>query len=221
MMMCRLVPAPAITFFVPEIRWIRLEFPCYPWEHPENKRTAPPSPPPPITGQKFDTSFMTPIPPQVILLLMQSGWSINVIFPLTVESINGLRSRMAGGTNQREGDVDYYRIVALLRKIQQSGAAGLKIVKRENREESTVLFFYRENITPEISSAFAELRHLLRLRNYKPHHKLHQYACVNSQRDANPFFYSHHQTLSLLAFHQHSSILQVVPKSCGTMSLDH
>ena len=118
----------------------------------------------PITGQKFNASFMTPIPPQVILFLMQNGWPIDVIFPLTVEAVNGLRSSMAGGANQRQGDPDYYRVVALLRKIQQSGAAGLKIVKSENQVDSTVLFFYKKNITPEISSAFAELRRLLRLR---------------------------------------------------------
>jgi hypothetical protein len=119
----------------------------------------------PITGQKFNASFMTPIPPQVILFLMQTGWPIDVIFPLTVEAVNGLRSRMSGGTNQREGDADFYRVVALLRKIQKSGAAGMKIVKKADQEESTVLFFYRENIPAEIASAFEELRHLLGLRS--------------------------------------------------------
>ena len=119
----------------------------------------------PITGQKFNTSFMTPIPPQFILFLMQSGWPIDVIFPLTVESVNGLRSRMAGGANQREGDADYYRVVALLRKIQLSGAARIKIIKSKNQEVSTVMFFYRENITPEIATAFSELRRLLRLQS--------------------------------------------------------
>jgi hypothetical protein len=119
----------------------------------------------PITGQKFNASFMTPIPPQVILFLMQTGWPIDVIFPLTVEAVNGLRSRMSGGTNQREGDADFYRVVALLRKIQKSGSAGMKIVKNADQEESTVLFFYRENIPAEIASAFEELRHLLGLRS--------------------------------------------------------
>jgi hypothetical protein len=117
----------------------------------------------PITGQKFNASFMTPIPPRLILFLMQSGWPIDAIFPLTVESVNGLRSRMAGGSNQREGDAGFYRVVALLRQIQKSGAVGMKIVKQGNQDESTVMFFYRENITPEIMAAFTELRGLLGL----------------------------------------------------------
>lgn len=118
----------------------------------------------PITGQKFNTSFMTPIPPRVILFLMQTGWSVDVIFPLTVEAINGLRSSIAAGINRREGDSDFYRVVALFRKIQKSGAVGMKIEKKKNQDESTVMFFYRENIAPEIATAFDELQQLLGLR---------------------------------------------------------
>ena len=48
----------------------------------------------PITGTQFNKSFMTPIPPHAVLFLMQSGWSADLIFPLTVDSINGMRSQM-------------------------------------------------------------------------------------------------------------------------------
>jgi len=118
----------------------------------------------PITGQKFNASFMTPIPPQVVLFLMQTGWSIDVIFPLTVEAVNGLRSRVSGGANQREGDPDFYRVVALMREIQRSGAASMKIVKKADQEESTMLVFYQEDIAPETRSALAQLGELLKLR---------------------------------------------------------
>ena len=116
----------------------------------------------PITGQKFNASFMTPIPPGLILFLMQSGWSIDVIFPLTVDAVNGMRSHVSGGANQRAGDADFYRVVTLLRKIQISGAMGMKIIKK-GENSSTVMFFYREKLTPEIVAAFVELRHLLGL----------------------------------------------------------
>ena len=35
----------------------------------------------PITGTQFNRSFMTPIPPDAVLFLMQSGWSAELIFP--------------------------------------------------------------------------------------------------------------------------------------------
>ena len=118
----------------------------------------------PITGQQFNRSFMTPIPPKAILFLMQSGWPADLVFPLTVDAVNGLRSRVSGGANARTGDPEFYRVIALLGKIQNSGAVGMRILKEGDQKESTVLFFYRENITVEIEAALRELNTLLGLR---------------------------------------------------------
>ena len=118
----------------------------------------------PITGQQFNKSFMTPIPPGAILFLMQSGWSVDMVFPLTVDSINGLRSRVVTGTNQRSGDPVFYRVIALLRKIQKSGAVGMRIVKGKDKKETTVMFFHQKNITPEIEATLQEVNRLLGLK---------------------------------------------------------
>ena len=118
----------------------------------------------PITGEKFNKSFMTPLPPRAILFLMQTGWPVDMIFPITVDSINGLRSRVSGGANKRVGDPEYYRVVNLLRKIQKSGAVGMRIIKGEDKKESTVMFFYLKNMTTEIKAALQEVRNLLGLR---------------------------------------------------------
>jgi hypothetical protein len=118
----------------------------------------------PITGQQFNKSFMTPIPPSVILFLIQSGWSADLIFPLTVDSINGHRGRVSGGLNARPCDPEFTRVVQLLRKIQQSGAVGMRIVKGKDQEETTVMFFYRNNIPAEIRDALEEVSTLLGLK---------------------------------------------------------
>jgi hypothetical protein len=118
----------------------------------------------PITGQKFNQSFMTPIPPKALLFLMQSGWPIDLVFPLTVDAVNGLRSRVSAGANERGGDPAFYRVIALLRKIQKSGAVGMRIIKGNNQKESTVMFFYRENVTPEVEAVIVEVSKILGLR---------------------------------------------------------
>ncbi len=118
----------------------------------------------PITGQQFNKSFMTPIPPGAILFLMQSGWPVDMVFPVTVDSINGLRSRVTAGTNQRSGDPVFYRVIALLRKIQKSGAVGMRIVKGKDEKETTVMFFHQKNITPEIEATLQEVNRLLGLK---------------------------------------------------------
>jgi hypothetical protein len=106
---------------------------------------------------------MTPIPPRALLFLMQTGWPADLIFPLTVDSINGLRSQVLAGANQRRGDESYYRVVELLRQIQQSGAIGMRIKKGDKGQDATVLFFHRENISPETAADMKELGALLGL----------------------------------------------------------
>jgi hypothetical protein len=117
----------------------------------------------PITGSQFNKNFMTPIPPRAILFLMQTGWSAELIFPLTVDSINGLRSQILAGANQRSGDAGYYRVVELLRKVQQSGAIGMRIKKGDEGQDATVMLFHRDSITPETGADMKELGTLLGL----------------------------------------------------------
>lgn len=117
----------------------------------------------PITGKRFNVSFMTPIPPDAIIFLMQSGWAVDLILPLTVDSISGLRARVAAGAGKRAGDPKFYRVIALLRAIQQSGAVGMRVVASKENERSTVLFFYRDQLTPELKAALQELDTLLGL----------------------------------------------------------
>ena len=117
----------------------------------------------PITGSQFNKSFMTPIPPRVVLFLMQSGWSAELIFPLTVDSVSGLRSQVLAGANQRGGDPEYYRVVDLMRQIQLSGAIGMRIKKGENLADTTVLFFQKEGLDPETRAARQALTELLGL----------------------------------------------------------
>lgn len=106
---------------------------------------------------------MTPIPPQAILFMVQSGWAVDLIFPITVDAINGLRASVAGGASARTGDPDYYRVIKLLRQVQKSGAAGMQIRQNDSKGETAVLFFYEKNLTPELKDALAEIDELLGL----------------------------------------------------------
>ena len=54
-------------------------------------------------------------------------------------------------------------MIELLRTIQQSGAMSMRILKGSDQKESTVLFFYRENLTAEIEAALRELHAILDL----------------------------------------------------------
>jgi hypothetical protein len=117
----------------------------------------------PITGDRFNKSFMTPIPPSVILFLTQTGWPVDLIYPVAVDSVNGHRGQVSGGINARPGDPEFTRLVQLLRKIQQSGAVGMRIIKTEDQEETPIMIFHRKNIPAEIEDARKEVNTLLGL----------------------------------------------------------
>lgn len=118
----------------------------------------------PITGQEFNKSFMTPIPPRAILFLIQTGWPADLIYNITVDSVNGLRGRVSGGSNARQADPRFNRMVKLMRLIQKSGVVGMRIIKGKDNLDTTVMFFHKQNIPPEVADARKELGMILGLR---------------------------------------------------------
>jgi hypothetical protein len=117
----------------------------------------------PITGKKFNRSFMTPIPPRAVLFLTQSGWPVDVIFPLTVDSMNGLRSQILNSASARQGSEDYYRAIELLRKLQLSGATGMQIERDNDAGDTPILLFYKDAMSDENLSDLEEVTGLLGL----------------------------------------------------------
>ncbi len=111
----------------------------------------------PITGSKFNRSFMVPIPPHIVLFLAQSGWPVQLVFPLTVESINGLRSESAAADQFRAGDPGYYRVLGLLDEIQEAGGSGMQIVHDEGQGNSSNLVFHKDTLGDGGKSAIADL----------------------------------------------------------------
>jgi len=118
----------------------------------------------PITGDQFNRTFMTPIAPRIILFLLQSGWSANVVFPLTVDSVNGLRSELAAGASQRVGDEAYYEFLDLLREAQLTGATGMEIQRGESEDETTLLILRKQSTTGKNNAAAHKISDLLGLK---------------------------------------------------------
>lgn len=117
----------------------------------------------PTTGERFSRQFMTPLPPDRVLFLIQSGWPADLILNITVEAINGLRSQNTGGLNARTGDPDYYRVLELMRQVQLSGAVSMRIHESKEKGRSTALILRRTKIEDEIVEASAEIVRLLGL----------------------------------------------------------
>lgn len=94
----------------------------------------------PITGEKFARSLMTPIPPAAILSLIQANYPVDLVLRLCVHSINGIRNRYGGAARARPADPEFYQLIERLRRLQVSGAIGLR-VQKTNEKEATLMTF--------------------------------------------------------------------------------
>jgi hypothetical protein len=115
----------------------------------------------PLMGERFARSLMTPIPPPAILSLIQAGYPIDVVLRLVVHTLNGIQNRFGGVARRRPAEPEFYELLARLRRIQDSGAIGLR-VRRVNREEAVVLTF-RQKVDPAIAAETLATRQLLGL----------------------------------------------------------
>ena len=126
----------------------------------------------PMTGQKFLRGLMTPIEPKNIFFMLQSGYAADFVLGLTVESLNGLHNRSATAGVVREADPEFIRVLQLMREVQVAGAVGMRVEENKDKSETAVLFFRRDNVTPEIQDKIVEIRRLLQLPDGQQQFKL-------------------------------------------------
>lgn len=117
----------------------------------------------PMTGEKFLRGLITPIDPKNIFFMLQSGFAADFILGLTVESLNGVRNRSMAGGVAREADPDFQRTLTLIREVQAAGAMGMRVEEDKAKGATAVVFFRREDVTPEIAEKAAEIRRLLKM----------------------------------------------------------
>jgi hypothetical protein len=94
----------------------------------------------PLTGEKFARSFMTPIPPAAILSMIQANYPVDLVLRLSVHSVNGIRNRYGGAARARPEDPEFQPLIEGLRRLQASGAIGLR-VQKTNEKDATLLAF--------------------------------------------------------------------------------
>jgi len=117
----------------------------------------------PLTGEKFLRGLITPIDPEHIFAMLQSGYPADFILGLTVESLNGVRNRSAAAGTMREADPDFVRALELLRDVQAAGGIGMRVEQDTARGQTAVLFFRRSDLPAEVMDKTAEIGRLLKL----------------------------------------------------------
>lgn len=114
----------------------------------------------PISGAEFTRRLLTPISPQTIILLSQSGWSVERLLMCCVDSINDVTNApvASGPTPSRIPDNSRFREAArLLRELQIAGL--LDVMLAQDLETGDVLVSIE---SPESDSAQTDTLRQLR-----------------------------------------------------------
>lgn len=96
----------------------------------------------PLTGVDFLQKLMTPIPPDTVLFLLQSGYDAEIVMPLVLDSINGVNN----GTSiviglSRLPDPEFARLVHLIRDLQLTRAVQVQIDRPKKGNETSLMTF--------------------------------------------------------------------------------
>ena len=117
----------------------------------------------PLTGSKFVKGLMTPLPPDSIFFMMQSGWPADAVMFAAVAAMNGLKNQESSLGGVAAPDADFLRALELLRKIQLTGAVGMRIEQDAEKKQTTLLTFRSQSISDETLADIRTLRGLLHL----------------------------------------------------------
>ena len=117
----------------------------------------------PLTGDRFLSGLMTPIPPAALFSAIQSGWPADALFALVLTSINGLRTEDRTVDGWSPPDPRFLRASELLRELQLSGAVSIRVLLDAQKNEALVVTLRAADISPETLALARELRALLGL----------------------------------------------------------
>ena len=115
----------------------------------------------PQTNSQFIRNLTAPINPGSVMFLLQSGYPADIVFNLTVDTVNGIRNQSIAGGQLRPADPEFGWIVDRLRQAQASGHVGIRVDPA--KKDAVAVFFQDQNIDPTLGAELAEVRRILRL----------------------------------------------------------
>lgn len=116
----------------------------------------------PLKGDRFTRDILTPVPPQGILALTQSGWQPSVLFHLAVESINGITQTTTDDQGRPIENPDFGQLVADLDALQEQQVLSIRVI-RKGGQQSLVMIFMPNGHRPLMEDRIARVYDALKI----------------------------------------------------------
>jgi len=114
----------------------------------------------PISGKKFSESLLTPVPPEALFALVQSGWPADLMFRLTVSAINGVEDANSG----RQADPRFRKLLGAWARLRDARIIGLRRAKEGSGQQARILVYVNDaNVSDQTIEDLRLLRDTLQL----------------------------------------------------------
>jgi hypothetical protein len=116
----------------------------------------------PVSGQQFSRNLLSPLPPTALFALVQSGWPVDLVFRVTVASINDVENERPSARAQRIADPQFLPLLKAWGRLIEARVLGMRQVEHE-KGTAVVAFIYAENLTPDVADDLNFVKEVLGL----------------------------------------------------------
>ena len=114
----------------------------------------------PISGKKFSESLLTPVPPEALFALVQSGWSSDLMFRLTIAAMNGTEDANRG----KQADPGFRELVLAWGRLRDSRVISLRRSKEGSDQKPQIIVHVTQgNVSEQVQQDLDLLRSTLQL----------------------------------------------------------
>jgi len=117
----------------------------------------------PLTGNQFVKALMTPLSPESVFFMIQSGWPADGVLMAAAASLNGLKNQETSISGVTPPESDFLRALELLRNLQRSGVVSFRVKQDQSKQQTNILVFRGQNLPEATVADMRELRRILRL----------------------------------------------------------
>ncbi len=109
----------------------------------------------PVSGRRFTKSLLTPIDPVAVFTMIEGGWPAEIVFPLVVRSINGIRNDFTNASK-------FELLVAAIGRLQKLNAIDISVLNAQS-EAKVQVSFQRNFVTDKTQADINFIRNVLNL----------------------------------------------------------